>query len=183
VSCPAFRAGRRLVDRCHVCLAGTGGLAYSRDSLEDPALKNRFTASCALFLSALFACGALAQAPSVTVSDAWVRVTPGSDVAAVYLMVRNTGTSAVTIAGVESPVADAMIHESTVEGGVSRMRPQGALIVAPGQTLKFEPGGLHVMLHGLKHALSPGDSVPVVLRLKSGGSLSFQARVRPLNAP
>jgi len=158
-------------------------LAYSRDSLEEPVLKNRFTVSSALLLNALFACCALAQAPSLTVSDAWVRVTPGSDVAAVYLTVHNASTSAVTVTGVESPVAAAMIHESTVEGGVSRMRPQGTLIVAPGQTLKFEPGGLHVMLHGLKHPLSPGDSVPVVLQLKSGGSLAFQARVRPLNAP
>lgn len=146
-------------------------------------MKNSLTAACALLLTALFACCALAQAPSVTVTDAWVRVTPGSDVGAVYLTVRNASASPATIIGVESPVADAMIHESTVEGGVSRMRPQGTLIVAPGQTLKFEPGGLHVMLHGLKHPLSPGDLVPVVLRLKSGASLAFQARVRPLNAP
>jgi periplasmic copper chaperone A len=146
-------------------------------------LKNSLIASCALLLGALITCCALAQAPSVTVTDAWVRATPGSDVAAVYLTVRNATGSPVTVTGVESPVADAMIHESTVEGGVSRMRPQGAIIIAPGQILQFAPGGLHVMLHGLKHPLSPGDSVPVVLRLKSGGSLSFQARVRPLNAP
>jgi copper(I)-binding protein len=146
-------------------------------------LRNNLTASCALFLGALFACCALAQTPSITVTDAWVRVTPGSDVGAVYLTVRNAGTTPATIIGVESPIADAMIHESTVEGGVSRMRPQGILIVAPGQTLKFEPGGLHVMLHGLKHALSPGDQVSVALQLKGGGTLPFQARVRPLNAP
>lgn len=145
-------------------------------------MKNRFTASCVLLLGALFACCALAQTPSITVTDAWVRVTPGSDVAAVYLTVRNTGKAPVTIVGAESTVADAMIHESTVEGGISRMRPQGPIIIAPGQILKFEPGGLHVMLHGLKHPLSPGDSVAMVLQFKSGGSLPFQARVRPLNA-
>jgi len=164
-------------------IAGTGCLAYSRESLEDPFLKNSLATSCALLLSVLFACRAWAQTPPITVTDAWVRATPGSDVAAVYLTVRNTGRSPVTVTGVECPVADAMIHESTVEGGVSRMRPQGTLIIAPGQTLKFEPGGLHVMLHGLKAPLSPGDSVPLVLQVKSVGSLPFQAQVRPLNSP
>ena len=145
-------------------------------------MKNRFTAFCVLLVGALFACCALAQRPSVTVTDAWVLATPGSDVAAVYLTVRNTGTAPVTVVGAESSVADSMIHESTVQDGISRMRPRGSLVVAPGQTLKFEPGGLHVMLHGLKHPLSPGDSVSMVLQLKPGGSLPFQARVRPLNA-
>ena len=64
----------------------------------------------------------------------------------------------------------AMIHETTVKGGISRMRPQGTLIIAPGQTVKFEPGGLHVMLHGLSMPLAPGASVPLVLRLKSDGT-------------
>ena len=145
-------------------------------------MKNRLTACCVLLLGALVACCALAQAPSITVTDAWVLATPASDVAAVYLTVRNTGTAPVTVVGAESSVAEAMIHESTVQGGVSRMRPQGSLVVAPGQTLKFQPGGLHVMLHGLKHPLSPGDSVSMALRLQPGGSLPFQARVRPLNA-
>jgi copper(I)-binding protein len=75
-----------------------------------------------------------------------------------------------------------MIHESKVEGGVSRMRPQGDVVVAPGQTLKFEPGGLHVMLQGLTHPLSPGNVVPLVLKLQGGLTLTVNATVRPLTA-
>ena len=76
----------------------------------------------------------------------------------------------------------AMIHETKVEGGVSRMRAHEQLVIPPGKTVKLEPEGLHVMLHGLSRPLSPGASVPLVLRLSDGTSLQIAAPVRPLNA-
>lgn len=132
----------------------------------------------------LFASSAVAQAPSLVVQNAWVRVTPGADMAAAYLTLRNASASAVTVTGVESPIAGhAMIHESSVQGGQSRMRPHEQLVVAPGATVKFEPGGLHVMLHDLKRPLAVGESVPLVLTLAGGGTLQVSAAVRPLSAP
>jgi len=116
-------------------------------------------------------------------TDAWVRVTPGTDVAAAYLTLRNVSKKTVTVVGIDSSAASmAMIHETTVEGGVSRMRPHEQLVIPPGRTMKLEPEGLHVMLHGLTHPLVPGASVPLVLRLADGTSLQVVAPVRPLNA-
>jgi periplasmic copper chaperone A len=130
----------------------------------------------------LLTSAAVAQQPSLMVQDAWVRATPGTDVAAAYLTLRNAGDRPVTVIGVESPIAaHAMIHETTTQGGQSRMRPYGRLIVAPGSAVKFEPGGLHVMLHGLKQTLTVGQSVPLVVRLAGGTSLQVTAAVRPLS--
>jgi copper(I)-binding protein len=132
---------------------------------------------------ALLASAAMAQQSSLIVQDAWVRATPGTDVAAAYLTLRNAGGSPVTVIGIESPIAmHAMIHETTTEGGQSRMRPYERLIVAPGSAVKFEPGGLHVMLHGLKQPLTVGQSVPLVVRLADGATLQVTAAVRPLSA-
>jgi len=39
-----------------------------------------------------------------------------------------------------------MIHETQLVGTQSTMRASAQLILAPGQTLRFAPGGLHVML-------------------------------------
>jgi copper(I)-binding protein len=140
----------------------------------------------AAFLSAcvatLVAGLVLAQAPALIVQDAWTRQAPGSDVAAVYLTVRNPGAQPITIVGVESSVGDAMIHETKTESGQSRMRPHEQLVVAPGKTVKFEPGGLHVMLHGLKQPVVVGQSVPLVLLLAGGAKVPVTALVRPLNA-
>ena len=125
----------------------------------------------------------MAQPPPLVAQNAWVRATPGADLAAAYLTLRNVSPNAVTVTGVESPIAGhAMIHETTVQGGQSRMRPHEQLVVAPGMTVKFEPGGLHVMLHDLKQPLTVGQTVPLVITLAGGGTLQVTATVRPLSA-
>lgn len=135
-------------------------------------------------LATLVAYSVIAQAPALIVQEAWARQVPGSDVAAVYFTLRNPSAKSITITGVESPRAShAMIHETRTEGGQSRMRPHEQLVVAPGQTVKLEPGGLHVMLHGLTPPVVVGQSVPLVLLLGDGSKLQVAAPVRPLNAP
>ena len=139
-------------------------------------------AAC-LFACLLVLCAAPAfAAPQpLLASAAWLRATPGTDVAAVYLTLHNTGSEPVTVVAVRSPLAqDAMIHESQLSGTQSSMRPRAQLSVGPGQTVRLAPGGLHVMLHGLAHALRPGDEVPLVLLLADGATLSVSAHVRPL---
>ncbi len=122
-------------------------------------------------------------AKPLAVQDAWIRVTPGADIAAAYMTLRNAGPAAITVTGVESPIAGhAMIHETQVEAGQSKMRPHEQLVVAPGATVKLQPGGLHVMLHDLKQPLAVGEKVPLVIQLSGGGSVSAMATVRPLSA-
>jgi len=112
-----------------------------------------------------------------------VRATPGADIAAAYMTLRNTGKASITVAGVESPVAGhAMIHETKLEGGQSKMRPHEQLVIAPGATVKLQPGGLHVMMHDLKQPLTVGGKVPLVIQLSGGGTVAATAVVRPLSA-
>lgn len=134
-------------------------------------------------LAALVASCVMAQAPALIVQDAWVRQVPGSDVAAVYMTLRNPTTRPISIVGVESSLAShAMIHETKTESGQSRMRPHEQLEVPPGQVVKLEPGGLHVMLHGVTRPPAVGQSVPLALLLADGNKVQVAAVVRPLNA-
>jgi periplasmic copper chaperone A len=138
-----------------------------------------FFASCIVMLA-----GALAQAQTAGLSaqEAWIRATPGADVAAAYLTLHNGGTRPVVVIGVSSPAAAmAMIHETTLKNGVSSMRPHERLRVNPGETVRLAPEGLHIMLHGLNRTLAPEDEIPLVLQLEGGGTLAVTARVRPLS--
>ena len=127
------------------------------------------------------ALSAAAPPPALSAQDAWVRATPGVDVAAAYLTLHNGGTQPVVVNGVTSPAAGAaMIHESSLVNGQSTMRAHGPLRLGAGETVYFAPGGLHIMLHSLKRPLAPGDEVPLVLLLEGGGSLTVTARVRAL---
>ena len=123
-----------------------------------------------------------ATPPGLSAQDAWIRATPGVDVAAAYLTLHNAGTQPVVVSGVRSPAAEtAMIHESALLNGKSTMRPREPLRIAAGETVRFAPGGLHIMLHGLKRPLAVGDEVPVTLLIEGGGSVTALARVRPLS--
>ena len=128
-------------------------------------------------------CLALAQVSPLIVQNAWVRKAPGVDAAAVYLVMRNTGVQPVVVVGVRSSVAShVMIHETSTTGGLSRMRAYDRLIIAPGKSVAFEPGGLHVMLSGFKRSVLIGQTVPLVLVLSNGSTVAVAALVRPLDA-
>jgi periplasmic copper chaperone A len=152
--------------------------------VEEPHLKYiEALAALTLLASLAVALPLGAQPPPLVAQNAWVRATPGGQTAAAYVTLRNVSSSPVTVTGVESPLAGhAMIHETTVQGGQSRMRPHEQLVVAPGMTVKLEPGGMHVMLHDLKQPLTVGQTVPLVITLAGGGTLQVTAAVRPLSA-
>ncbi|HXY75349.1 MAG TPA: copper chaperone PCu(A)C [Steroidobacteraceae bacterium] len=124
-----------------------------------------------------------APAAALAVLDAWIRAVPGTDVAAAYLTLRNNGREPLVIVGVRSPIAPhAMIHETQTLNGQSTMRPRETLRIAPGETVTFAPGGLHVMLEPLAHPLTVGEEVPLVILLEGGASVEAKARVRALTA-
>jgi copper(I)-binding protein len=142
----------------------------------------RAAALPAAFLALLTVAVGAATPPALSAQDAWIRATPGADVAAAYLTLHNAGTQPVVVSGVRSPAAEAaMIHESTLVDGKSTMRPREPLRIAAGETVRFAPGGLHIMLHGLKRPLAVGVEVPVTLLIEGGGSVTAMARVRPLS--
>jgi copper(I)-binding protein len=44
----------------------------------------------------------------------------------------------------------------------------------------LEPGGLHIMLIGLKQKLAPGDSIPLTLVFEHAGEVTVEIPVRAM---
>ncbi len=120
----------------------------------------------------------------LSVSKAWARATPaGIAVGGAYFTIVNRGKQADTLVSLRSPVAAMVeLHRTTVENGLSRMRPAGQIVIAPGETVKAEPGGLHVMLMGLKSPLVSGARVPLVLTFQQAGAITVQVQVQAIAA-
>jgi copper(I)-binding protein len=57
------------------------------------------------------------------------------------------------------------------------MRPAGDQTLPAGGGVRFEPGGLHLMLMQPKSALKVGDSVHFLLRFADGSALDVVAPV------
>lgn len=100
----------------------------------------------------------------------WVRAAPpGAASLAGYLVLRNPCQAAIEVSSIESrDFAMPTIHRSGEVDGISRMRPAGRLVVAPGGTLRFEPGGLHLMLMKPRRPLPEGSQASVRLVLADG---------------
>ena len=111
-----------------------------------------------------------AEACTPVIEKPWVRAAPpGATTLAGYLVLRNPCGSEVVVTGVESrDFGMPMIHRTDEADGVSRMRHVGKLTLAPGESLVFAPGGLHLMLMKPRRALADGDQASVRLVLADG---------------
>lgn len=96
-----------------------------------------------------------------------------------YMRIRNPGSTTDVLLGAETPVARTVeIHRTTLEGDVMRMLEVGPVEIPGGEEVVFEPGGLHLMLKGLRHSLSPGDSILLILAFRDGGGVEVMLPVR-----
>jgi copper(I)-binding protein len=133
-----------------------------------------------ILATAAIAAPALA-ASSVVVADAWVRATPnGAPTAAAYLSITNKGSAPDRLLGGETPAARTVqVHEMSMANGVMHMgEVKGGAVIAPGATLKLQPGGWHLMLIGLKAPLAAGAKVPVTLRFEKAGLVKLTLPVK-----
>lgn len=142
----------------------------------------------ALLVMMAAACGrstdaevASSTGPSFDISDAWLRaMPPGAGVAAGYVTLHNKSTKDMRVVSWRSPIAESVeVHEMKMEGGQMKMRQlEGALTIAPGQTIALAPGGFHLMFMGVKQSASVGSSVAVQLVMADGSTLDLSLPVR-----
>ncbi len=117
---------------------------------------------------------------ALSFEGAWVRASIGrSTVSAVYLVVANRGDAADRLLGAETKrAAHTMIHRSVVEDGVMKMRPVDAVEIPSGESVRLEPGGLHVMLTGVSPPLETGENISVTLLFEQAGRRVVSVPVR-----
>lgn len=135
-------------------------------------------------LAALLLASCRPNSPAnIEIADSWARATvPNQSSSAAYFTISNMGGEADNLQSVSSPAADASIHSTTMDQGVMRMRPVNSLRIASHSKVVLEPGGLHVMLMGLKHPLAEGSTIEVDLKFRKSGERKVTVAVRPATA-
>lgn len=123
------------------------------------------------------------EAQHVRASGAWIRVLPGDLPAGAYVTLENTGDQAASLRGARSPnYADAMLHQSSSAGGVSRMSMVNELAIPAHGKAELAPGGYHLMLMKAVVPVKIGDKVKVTLSFGDGSTLDADFVARPANA-
>jgi hypothetical protein len=125
-----------------------------------------------------------AQAAEIVISDPYVRaVPPGQPNTAVFMSLKNMSADQHALVSAESPVAKVVeLHTHLNEGGMMRMRRLDRIELPAGEMTALQPGGLHVMLIGLKQTLEPGATVDLTLVYDDGTQERIQAPVRQIDA-
>lgn len=119
---------------------------------------------------------------SMTIDSPWSRATvAGIPNGVAYFVVQNNGDVDDRLLSASSPVADkAELHTHLRDGEVVRMRQVDDIAVPAGKSVALEPGGLHVMLMGLKEPLHQGNKFPLTLEFEQAGSVTVEVMVQLL---
>lgn len=127
----------------------------------------------------LLTLAAAAAPPGLAVSEAWFRALPGNLPAGGYFTLRNDGPKSAVLTGADSPACGmAMLHRSESRGGMAGMDMVPSVEVPAGGSVRFAPGGYHLMCTDPRPVLKPGAKVPVTLRFQDGGQLTATFDVR-----
>jgi hypothetical protein len=127
----------------------------------------------ALATAVVLACATLAgQDKGVKASNAWIRLPAGGDTeATAFVTIENPGMYEVNVTGAKSDAA-----------GKVELRDGGQSVtfinVPPYGRVDMAPGGIHLLLIGLKQPLRGGDTVALVLSTDVDVTLTVSARVR-----
>ena len=123
----------------------------------------------------VMAAGGCAEQGPLAVEDARLRaVIPGQDKTVGYFTVTNTSASRIVLTGASSPAARAIeIHTTLRDGDIARMRRLPEVVIGAGDTVRFEPGGRHLMLFGVTDL---GATTEVVLETADGARMPVAFR-------
>ena len=120
-----------------------------------------------------------ALAADVEITDAWMRALPAKLPAAGYFTLHNKARSAVSLTGAASPLCGMlMLHRSVDKGGMGSMEDVQSVAVPPGGTIRFAPGGYHLMCMEPAAGLVPGGKAPVSLSFSDGSRTSAAFAVK-----
>lgn len=125
-------------------------------------------------------------AGALKIGHPWSRATPkGASIGGGYMKITNTGNTIDHLIGGASDVASRFeIHEMSMDNGVMKMRQiTGGLEIKPGQTVELKPGGLHLMLVGLKAPLEKGGDVKATLQFEKAGAVTVDFKIEAIGAP
>lgn len=116
---------------------------------------------------------------SLVIEDAWIRATPpGASTAAGYMTISNKTSTDDKLIGTSTDRAKMVqLHMTMMENDTAKMHHLDMIEIKSGSEVRFEPGGLHLMLMGLTDSLKEGDNVSVTLTFQNAGEMRIDMSV------
>ncbi len=128
------------------------------------------------------ATAAYAQLVMINIENPWIRFITPTTPAAGYFTVTNAGAHPVVITGASSPdCSSLMLHQSRNVSGTEQMDMVSSVTVPAHGSVKFAPGGYHLMCMLPSANVAPGRTVPVTLTFADKRTVTKPFIVRGAN--
>ncbi|WP_421708128.1 copper chaperone PCu(A)C [Algihabitans sp.] len=139
---------------------------------------------CLLALATATAIAHDFKAGAIHIDHPWARASIGmAKAGAAYMVLTNEGSETDRLISASSDVAESVeLHTHLMDDGVMRMRQIEAIEIDPGTPSVLEPGGLHVMLIGLKQPLAAGESFPMTLTFEQAGEVTVEVSIEAIGS-
>lgn len=146
-------------------------------------MKNFISLLAALLVSS-FSMGTNAQEAKigrVTISGAYTKATVAGQMAGSgFMKIAVSGVSDQLIGATSPAAGDVQMHSMSMEGTTMKMRQMNSIEIPANSSVELTPGGLHLMLMGLKTPLKAGDSVKIKLKFASSGEVEVSFPVKAM---
>ncbi|HKJ76406.1 MAG TPA: copper chaperone PCu(A)C [Gammaproteobacteria bacterium] len=119
-------------------------------------------------------------ADDVTVEGLYARaVPPQQPNSEAFMTIKNNSGTDHALVGGSTPASNVVeLHTHLKEDGMMKMRQIPRIDLPANEAVELAPGGLHVMLIGLKAQLEPGQEVELTLEFEDGSTMQFTAPVK-----
>lgn len=142
-------------------------------------MMNFFAKHLAFASLSMLALTGMVSAATVTVTEPFSRATAPAAKTGAAFMTLGLDQGDDKLLSVSSPAAEKVeLHTHIMENGVAQMRPVDAIALTAGTPVELKPGGLHIMLIGLKAPLKAGDMLPLTLHFEKAGEVAVSVPVK-----
>jgi copper(I)-binding protein len=121
------------------------------------------------------------EAGAVTIEHPTITPPPaGRNATAGYMTLLNRGAEPDRLISATSPLAERIeIHETRADaaGAVTMRALSGGVAIPAHGRAVLSPGGVHLMITGLREGLRQGDALPLTLGFERAGSIEILAAV------
>lgn len=130
-----------------------------------------------IFFSAASACPPIKVGDLTIVGHRWIRPSTGPNTAA-YLTINNPTGQPDKLIRVECDDANTVeLHNHIEVDGIMKMRPVPFIEIGS-DSVELKPGGLHIMLMGLKPSFQRKEKIPLTLTFEKAGTVTIDFSVK-----
>ncbi len=116
---------------------------------------------------------------SLNITGCWVRPSTGGPNTAAYMTIKNEGAEQDKLIKADCAFATTVeLHNHIHENGVMKMRPVQSIDVVNKESVEMKPGGLHVMLMGLKPDFKNQETIKITLHFEKSGRVDIDFPVK-----